>query len=101
MEHIVQFGINIDDEAIQSLIMKNAEENITRAIQKDFEEAIFEHSYYGNRREGLTSWMTAHIDKFFEDNKDAIVEKAAAGLVEKMARMKAVKEAAAKVAEGV
>lgn len=41
MEHIVQFAIGIDDEAIKKRITESAEKQITDSIQKDVEKMIF------------------------------------------------------------
>lgn len=94
MEHIVQFGIGIDDEAIKNAICKNAEKTITENIQKKIEQTIFVKDYYGratkNRFNGvaedlLMEWMDQH--------KDEIIQQAAKLITDRIARTKAVKNA--------
>lgn len=97
MEHVVQFGISIDDKMIQDRVLDKAERNITEAIKKDFEKAVFgERSYYSSRDQ-LSPWMEVKLKAFLAENKDGILEKAAAALAEKMARMKVVKEKVAEI----
>ena len=40
MEHIVQFGIGIDDEAIRKIIMEKAEKSITQDLMKQIRTDI-------------------------------------------------------------
>ena len=35
MEHVIQFGVSIDDDAIQKRIVENAEKVITEDIKKE------------------------------------------------------------------
>ena len=40
MEHIVQFGIGIDDEAIRKIIMEKAEKSILDDLKKEIRSDI-------------------------------------------------------------
>lgn len=52
MEHIVQFAIGIDDEAIKKNLEKSAVKQITKNIQADVETAMFNSRYnYGYRQQ--------------------------------------------------
>ena len=100
MEHIVQFGIGIDDEAIRKIIMEKAEKSITQDLMKqirtDIDNQIFviDHGWYGNenRRVGLQGWVNDLVMKLLEDHKTEIIEMASEKLADKMSRTKAVKE---------
>ena len=47
MEHVIQIGVSIDDEAIQKQIMDTAEKQIIGEIKKDIEkEIIYKRSRY-------------------------------------------------------
>ena len=101
MEHIVQFGIGIDDEAIRKIIMEKAEKSILndlkKQIQTDVDKQIFviDTGWYGNscKRVGLQDWVNDLVVKLLEDNKKQIIEMASEKLANKMSRTKAVKEA--------
>lgn len=101
MEHIVQFAIGIDDNAIKNRITDNAEKQITASIQKDVERVIF----YGGWNTGKVDknspkeWVKDIVKNVIEANKDQIIEAAVVELAKNMAKTKAVKEAIAKVVE--
>lgn len=42
MEHVIQIGVSVDDEAIQKQIMATAEKQIVGEIKHDIEKAIIE-----------------------------------------------------------
>ena len=49
MEHIVQFGVSIDDNAIIEAIKRNAEREIIGMIKASVENTLFDSRYYYNR----------------------------------------------------
>lgn len=101
MEHIVQFGIGIDDEAIRKIVMEKAEKSIVEDLKKqirtDIDKQIFviDNGWYGNenRRVGLQDWVNDLVVKLLEEHKTEIIERASERLADKMSRTKAVKEA--------
>ena len=101
MEHIVQFGIGIDDEAIRKIIMEKAEKSILddlkKQIRTDIDNQIFviDRGWYGKdyKRVGLQDWVKDLVEKSLKDNKDQIIKMASEKLADKMSRTKAVKEA--------
>ena len=101
MEHIVQFGIGIDDEAIRKIIMEKAEKTILNDLKKqirtDIDNQIFviDNGWYGNenRRVGLQDWVKDLVVKLLEDHKTEIIERASERLADKMSRTKTFKEA--------
>ena len=100
MEHVVQFGISIDDEMIQKRIADNAERAITAEIQKKVESAILTRSnYYGGYRNSLSEVGEDIIYKWLESHKDEIIELAASKVAEKVSRSKAWKEKYGEVTE--
>lgn len=48
MEHIVQFAIGIDDEAIRNRVTESAEKQITESIKRDVEGTIFCKEWHNN-----------------------------------------------------
>ena len=49
MEHIVQFAIGIDDEAIRKRIAESAEKQIVASIKEDVESILFNYEYYSGK----------------------------------------------------
>lgn len=100
MEHIVQFGIGIDDEAIRKIIMEKAEKSILNDLKKDIRSEIIreifvcDSDWYGRERKiDLQDWVKDLVEKTLKDNKDQIIKMASERLADKMSRTKAVKEA--------
>ena len=101
MEHIVQFAIGIDDEAIKNRITDTAEKQITKNIQTDVEHIIFNSGWKTNGvdKNSPKEWVMDLVKDVIEANKDQIIEAAVVELAKNMAKTKAVKEAIAKVVE--
>ena len=107
MEHIVQFAIGIDDDAIKKRITDSAEKQIKDELMKDIKSAI-EHEIFDMyrgpwdkeaKRIGLQNWCKELVVQTLNKHEDKIVELAAEKLADKLSRTKAIKEAmAAKVA---
>ena len=101
MEHIVQFAIGIDDEAIKNRITDTAEKQITDSIQNDVEKMIFNPEWRSGKIDTNSpkEWVKDMVKDVIEANKDQIIEAAVVELAKNMAKTKAVKEAMAKVVE--
>lgn len=101
MEHIVQFGIGIDDEAIKKRIAESAEKQIVEGLKAKYESEIehqifkFDHVGWGcSKKEikcGLQDWVNELVLDILDKNKDEIIERAAEKLADKMSRTKAIK----------
>lgn len=105
MEHIVQFAVRIDDEAIEKRIIENAERNITNDIKQNiynkiFEANIFNYSKNANPKiDPLSRFSMNILDDFISENKEAIIDCAGKYLAEKLARTKAGKELIEKIGD--
>ena len=104
MEHIVQFAISMDDEAIKKAVALNAEKVIIDDLKKQVYNILFTANYY--RRDAqpgdpASTWTKQRFEDFLAEHKDEIVSSAAKELADRMARTKVVKEAAAQVAATV
>lgn len=101
MEHIVQFAIGIDDEAIKNRITDTAEKQITESIQVDVERIIFNGGWNTGKvdKNSPKEWVKDMVKDVIDANKDQIIEAAVVELAKNMAKTKAVKEAIAKVVE--
>ena len=98
MEHIIQFGVTIDDDAIKKNIEKNAVDKLVTDIKKEVRDEIFVGSGW-NR--GLSYKVQEIIKEAMAEYKDEIIKEATAEIVETMKRSKKYKEALAKIVEVV
>ena len=95
MEHVIQFGIGIDDETIRKRIEAKAEDEIIKELTLDAKAAIFTRPYYGDYNtftKTPTSFFDEKIDQFLKENKNEIIEVAADRLAARLARTKVAKE---------
>ena len=104
MEHIVQFAISIDDNAIVASVTKNAEKEIIKDLKQQVINKIFSSSsYYRNDADPeidkLSSASEDIIKKAFEENQQYILDKAAELLADRLARSKKGKELLTKLFE--
>ena len=96
MEHIVQFAIGIDDNAIVKKVSENAEKEIINDLKQKVANRIFDCGYYKKNadpdRDPLTDFAKGIITSVIEDNKDVIIEKASKHLAERLSKTKKGKE---------
>ena len=86
MEHILQFGINIDDNRIIQLCEEKAVQSVMNEVEKK-----------ANRRSGwddtyLENLFAESVKKVVEEHKDEIIEKAVKKAVERFTSSKKFKE---------
>lgn len=93
MEHIIQFGVTIDDDAIKKNIEEKATNKIVGAVTQSLKDKLF--SRYG----GFTYDSQEMFGQFLDKYKDEIIANATAQVVDSIKRSKKYKEALAKVAE--
>lgn len=98
MEHIVQFAVSIDDNAIVKNVTEHAEKEIINELKQDVANKIFQSSsYYRNanadpKTDRLSYFAENIIKEMFKENEQYILDKAAAILADKLARSKKGKE---------
>lgn len=98
MEHILQFGVSIDDEAIVKSIIKNADKQIIEDLNKEVKKSFFEteRDWYGKENiKDVQDWVKVRLDAFLAEHKDDIIKIASDKLADKLSRSKYVKEAIA------
>lgn len=92
MEHIVQFAIGIDDEAIRKRVNENAYNDITGKLVEEAKKDLgLKGSYFPPR----LTWKTIVEDAlhdYFDENKELIFDLAASKLADSYKRTKAYKE---------
>lgn len=93
MEHIVQFAIGIDDNAIKERIEKNVESEVIKTITKKIEEVIYQRGYYyQDDKTPLRNMVKERIDMILAEEKDNILQMASTILADKLFRSKKGKE---------
>lgn len=93
MEHIVQFAIGIDDQAIQKRIEENAYNDILDKLMDEAKNSLPQEGYvYVNRRVNWRHLVEEQLELFVERHKDEIIDAAAEKLCESYKRTKAFKE---------
>ena len=92
MEHVIQIGVSVDDEAIQKQIMATAEKQIIGEIKKDIEKGIISkrNRYYGSPPETeLTERAEEIVKEWLNENSDKVIECAGKLIADKVYRSKA------------
>lgn len=109
MEHIVQFGVNIDDRVIEKAVIANAEKTIINDLEKAIANEFFERPYRSSFDRnsnfsdtfGIRYWAKDVFKEFLEDNKEVIIDKAIKELASNMSKTKVVKEKLNKILEDI
>ena len=104
MEHIVQFAIGIDDEAIKKRVEESAEKQIVDRFYKDFTLSLRKdywasHNVDSGIREKCNALAKEAVDNIIEKHKNEIIEEAAKILADRLLRTKAAKEMLENVVE--
>ena len=102
MEHVIQIGVSVDDEAIQKQVLATAEKKIVGEIRHDIEKAIIEkyRPYYSSKEEmSLTERAEGILREWLDGNSDRIIECAGKLIAEKVYRSKAWKTKYSEVTE--
>lgn len=93
MEHVVQFGVSIDDEMIQRQILNSAEKSIVGDLKREIGKHILQKRFSYREDLELTSFGEKLVGEWLDEHKDEIIEVAANKITEKVSRTKKFKEA--------
>lgn len=93
MEHIVQFAIGIDDKAIQNRIEEYAYRDVLDKLTKNAVDSVFAHTNAYSRDAMWKNLMVDALQRFLEERKDEIIDKAANTLADRFQRTKKYREA--------
>lgn len=94
---ILNIPLNIDDAALEGKLAQEYEAKVLMSVNSRIDEVLREHGnsyYYRDRtpREGLDCMIHSIIDDrvrgFMEENREAIIEKTAENLGNRLARSK-------------
>lgn len=94
MEHILQFGINIDDDMIKRTVVTTASQQIVNSIRQDIMKQLTGNKKpteweYTNRLKNLVEECS---ETFIKEYKDEIIEKTSDKLSERLIKTKAIKD---------
>lgn len=95
MEHIVQFAIGIDDEAIKKRVVEAGYTDIIKQLKYDCTSAIGSSGYWKNWSRDTLDWGKFAEDcmnAWMDEHRDEIIEAAAAKLANSYKRTKAFKD---------
>jgi len=95
MEHILQFGISIDDEGIKSSV----EDAAVKQLAQDLREQIFVTNRWNGNINGLNTLTKDIVKDVFAEHKDEIIRMAAELVAESMKHSKAYKEKLKEIAD--
>ena len=84
MEHIIQFGVTIDDRKIEEEVIKQATDSIRKKVE-DMDRRSW------NDDSILSKIAEEEISKYISDHKDEILDKAISKLMANMMKTKVVK----------
>lgn len=99
MEHIVQFAIGIDDEGIKERVRECAYNDVVEQLMADAKKDLKLTNSYYRPEQTWSGIVDRALQKYFDENKDLIIELAATKLVDSYKRSKAYKEAMSKATE--
>lgn len=92
MEHIVQFAIGIDDDAIKRRVIDCAYNDVVKQLMVEAKrETKLEGTSYW-KKESWSNLIERALHDYFDENKDMIIDVAATKLVDSYKRTKAFKE---------
>lgn len=91
MEHILNIGVVIDDDAVQRSVVKDL---VNLFESRTYEAIRSKRGYYcpSSRDETLRSFAEDAIMKFFDEHKAELIEAAASIVAQRLSRTKAIKE---------
>lgn len=94
MEHIIQFGVTIDDDKIEKMVMEKASHQCMKRINDSIIEFTNRSCY---RDSELKKIFKEEVKKVVDDNKGYIVEEVIKEVSKNMMKTKAFLEAKQKI----
>lgn len=104
MEHVVQFGINIDDTAIAEAVKRDAYKEVVKQLTDEARKALPKKCAYGCYSKGEVDWrgivdekVTKQVSTIVADKSDEIVDMAVKRVYDSVIRRKPFREACKKM----
>lgn len=93
MQHIVQLGINIDDDAIRRAVEADAKKEIINGIKNDIIKVVFENYWGTPNKNRLSDYAGEIIKETINEYRDEIIAATATLLASRIAKSKTYQEA--------
>lgn len=84
MEHIIHFGVNIDDDAIRKEVVRLATQEIIEDLKKECRKELGLTGSCYNR----SGFVDSMVDQILADCRDKVIEEAASALAKSAPRQK-------------
>lgn len=104
MEHVVQFGINIDDTAIAEAVKRDSYKEVVKQLTDEARKALPRKYEYGGYGKGEVDWrgiideeVAKRVSAIISDKSDEIVEMAVKRVYDSIIRRKPFREACKKM----
>lgn len=104
MEHVVQFGINIDDTAIAEAVKRDAYKEVIKQMTDEARKALPRKYEYGGYGKGEVDWrgiidkeVEKRVGAIIDERHDEIVEMAVKRVYDSITRRKPFREACKKM----
>lgn len=104
MEHVVQFGINIDDTAIAEAVKRDAYKEVIKQMTDEARKALPRKYEYGGYGKGEVDWrgiidkeVAKRVGAIIDENADEIVDMAVKRVYDSIIRRKPFREACKKM----
>lgn len=104
MEHVVQFGINIDDTAITEAVKRDAYKEIIKQLTDEARKALPRKYSYGSRGNYEADWrgiideeVAKRVGAIIDEKADEIVDMAVKRVYDSIIRRKPFREACKKM----
>lgn len=94
IEHIVQFGITIDDEQIKKTIEKNAMQQVVATFRNDIIKEMIGKNNYTKSDYSAKMWnaINEQVETFLDENREEIIKMSSDKLADKLAKTKKAKD---------
>lgn len=104
MEHVVQFGINIDDAAIAEAVKRDAYKEVIKQLTDEARKALPKQYEYGGYGKGKVDWrgiiddeVAKRVGSIIDERSDEIVDMAVKRVYDSIIRRKPFREACRKM----
>ena len=101
MEHIVQFAIGIDDDAVRQRVIDCAYNDVVKQLIAEAKKDVGLASTYYRPKESWRNIIDHALQNYFDKNKDLLFDLAAEKLADSYKRTKVFKEKMATAMEEI
>ena len=103
--HIITLSLDLDTDRVEEIVRNQAAKQIIDDMRKKIESTLFDHRGWGSdmvdpqRRTGYSYYVEEAFEKFLEDNKEEIIDRAAKQLSDSTKKSKKFREKLAQIVE--